>query len=72
MVIGLIMALAIYPQSAHVVSVSGADIVCETETGNLYAFEGDGFNLDDELTLIMDSNGTENIHDDSVLDAFMK
>ena len=49
------------------------EVVCETETGNLYAFYGiEDWELGDRCILVMDNCGTENIKDDEIIRTFYR
>ena len=49
------------------------EVVCETETGNLYAFYGiEDWEINDSCILIMDDMGTKNIKDDEIIRAFYR
>ena len=49
------------------------EVVCETETGNLYAFYGiEDWELGDRCILVMDNCGTESIEDDEIIRTFYR
>lgn len=58
-----------YSREAKVVNVDGDIITVEDTCGYLWEFEGDGFSVDDEVKLLMDSKHTDsNIYDDEIID----
>ena len=49
------------------------EVVCKTETGNLYAFYGiENWEINDRCVLVMDNNGTKNIEDDEIILTFYR
>ena len=49
------------------------EVVCETETGNLYAFYGiEDWEINDRCILLMDDMGTENIEDDEIIRTYYR
>lgn len=71
--LGLVASLAtrVYQKDATVVFYDNSHltVVAEDETGNLYAFDGYGFEPGQEVVLILDNNGTPtDREDDAILD----
>lgn len=59
-----------YTKNAIVTNVNQNLITAKDENGYLWEFEGEGFEEDTEVKLIMDTNHTDsNIFDDKVIDA---
>lgn len=62
----------LYPRTAVVVEIDRPNdtVVCEDSVGMLWAFYGaDDWELDDCVSLLMDSRGTDSIYDDSIVAA---
>ena len=60
----------LYPRTAVVVEIDRPNdtVICEDSVGMLWAFYGcDDWEVDDCVSLIMDSRGTENIKDDAIV-----
>ena len=57
-----------YTRKATVVNVNCGLVTVEDESGNLWDFEQDGFNVGDKVKLTMDTNHTDsNIFDDKIV-----
>ena len=65
----LILALLcnIYFANATVVEIENDTVVFETEDGNVWAVEGNDFQVGDNVTVKFHNNGTDVIEDDVVL-----
>lgn len=58
-----------YTRNAIVTNVNQNLVTAKDENGYLWEFEGEGFEKDTEVKLIMDTNHTDsNIFDDKVID----
>ena len=67
---GFIIALIcnIYFANAEVIDIEPENIVVlETDDGNVWAINGNGFEIGDKVTVKFRNNGTENIEDDSIV-----
>lgn len=67
---GFILALIlnIYFANAEVIDIeNGNVVVVETDDGNVWAIEQNGFEVGDKVTVKFNTNGTENIEDDSIV-----
>lgn len=59
----------LYTQPVTVWTVSEDGLVTTTDNmGNIWEFYADGYNPDDELTLVIDSRGTETVWDDIIVE----
>lgn len=62
-----------YNRVAIVTECKDDNVTVEDKQGNLFAFEGDGFKVGDEVVLEMYTNHTDNtIKDDEILNAKLK
>lgn len=62
-----------YNRLAIVTECKNDNIITKDKQGNLFAFEGDGFKVGDEVVLEMYTNHTDNIiKDDEILNAKLK
>lgn len=60
----------LYPETARVVEICNDEVVVETYTGNLFAFYGaEDWFVDDTVSMIMDSCGTDVVTDDVIITA---
>jgi hypothetical protein len=57
-----------YLQTATVENVAGDEITVIDETGNVWAFYGDGMRAGDTVVLLMDNNGTPDDLSDDYID----
>lgn len=59
----------LYTQPVTVWTVSEDGLVTTTDNrGNIWEFYADGYSPDDELTLVIDSRGTETAWDDIIVE----
>ena len=66
--ISLILSLLmIHFTNATVIDLEDNLVVIETEDGNIWDFEGDGYQIGDEITVRFDTNGTEDVTDDEIV-----
>lgn len=60
----------LYPETGKVVEISGEVVAVETSTGNIFEFYGsEDWLIGDCVSLTMDSCGTADVVDDTVIDA---
>lgn len=57
-----------YTINATVVNVESDIVSCEDSNGDIWEFYSEGYKVNDMLILVMDSNHTETIYDDMVVD----
>ena len=58
-----------YTREAQVINVDKAIVTVIDKNGNLWEFEGDGYDVNDNVKLIMDTNNTDEfIYDDYIKD----
>ena len=58
----------LYPLTTTVTEINNDTVTVEDSNGNLWSFNGvEDWQVNDGCTLIMDSNGTENVTDDKIL-----
>ena len=55
-------------EEAKIVHINGDIIMAEDSNGNLWEYYGDGVKLCDRVMLVIDSNGTDSLLDDMVID----
>lgn len=57
-----------YNRDGKVVEVNGEVITVEDNCGNLWDFYGDGYKVNDEVRMLMDSHHTDNIITDDTIE----
>lgn len=58
----------LYPLTTTVTEVNNDTVTVEDSNGNLWSFNGaEDWEINDSCTLVMDSNGTEYVTDDTIL-----
>lgn len=57
-----------YTINATVINVENGIVSCEDSNGDVWEFYGEEYKVNDMLILVMDSNHTETIYDDMVID----
>ena len=62
--------MCLYPTTGRVVTIRNDEVIFETATGIQYAFSGaEDYEVNDIVSVIMDSMGTETIFDDKIVRA---
>ena len=58
-----------YQREATIIELGVDDVIaCEDSNGNIWEFEGSGYQVGDEVVLVMDTNCTSNtIYDDMII-----
>ena len=65
---GAAPALNLYPNAAEIVEIDNDLVICSDGAENLWAFWGaEDYETGDIVALIMDSRGTPDIHDDTIV-----
>lgn len=62
---------ATYTEVASVVSAADGNVTVKTEAGTLLAFLGDGFEVGDNVELLIDANDATDDKDDAIIDAML-
>lgn len=57
-----------YTLNATVTDVDSGVVTCVDTDGNVWSFYGDGYNVDEMIILVMDTNHTTTIYDDMIID----
>lgn len=58
----------LYAKPAIICEVGKGENLVETPDGNLWSFWGTGYRKGDKVTVTFDSNGTETIYDDKIVE----
>lgn len=66
---------SLYEMNAHVTLTeyieNGTTVLCEDADGLKYAFRGEGFEVGDDIVLVLDNKGTPEYTDDSIEDVLV-
>jgi hypothetical protein len=68
LVIGLIGTIeSRYTRDGRVIEITNQEVTVEDKIGCLWTFYGEGYEIDQEITMVMSDNNTSNIMDDKIV-----
>lgn len=66
-IISIAIVQTYYTRKATVIKIEDNIVTVEDKIGNYWKFKGEGYKIGEHITLVMDTNSTENYVNDDVI-----